>query len=122
MTKPDDPTAAAQRVAEFVTRWTGLSGMFHGQHIYGISDGRNTATLAVADLQALIEASTPRLITTIEELDSLKADTTIRSEQGGIWYREVSGPGAVWREPGTTRKHRGEDITLPAKVLDEPDA
>lgn len=61
-----------------------------------------------------------RIIHTADELDALPSDTTIRGEQGGIWYREVPGPGAAWRKPGTNRKHWGSDVNLPATVLWEP--
>ena len=67
-----------------------------------------------------LERVTPRVVTEVAELDALPADSVIRSEQGGTWYREISGPGAVWREPGTSRKSWNDDISLPATVLFTP--
>jgi hypothetical protein len=62
-----------------------------------------------------------RIITTVEELHALPTDSTVRSEQGGIWYKETSGSGSAWTEPGKQWWHEAVDIALPAAVLYEPE-
>lgn len=61
-----------------------------------------------------------RIISTVEDLHALPSDTTVRSEQGGVWHKEASGAGSVWTEPGRQWWHDAADITLPAAVLYEP--
>ena len=63
-------------------------------------------------------ASRTRDITTVAELDALPIGSVVLSEQGGVFE---TGTDDSWRETGFTWHPSSSDVTLPARVLHDPD-
>jgi hypothetical protein len=59
----------------------------------------------------------PRTITTVEELDEMPAWSVVRSDTATIWEKFND----FWAETLTIGRHPSDHISLPAKVLYEPE-
>lgn len=67
----------------------------------------------------------PRTINTVEELDSLIAESVVRSEAGIVYerYADEDGPEFdYWLIPGEQRAQAALKIDLPATVLFDPES
>jgi hypothetical protein len=70
---------------------------------------------------AVIAASKPRTITTLEELDALLTESVVRSIGGVVWEKYPDDDDlAFWMSPGSQRANSARAIGLPATVLYEP--
>ena len=74
---------------------------------------------------AVIEATKPRVVTTVEELDALPVGSVLNTEAGA--WEKVSDPDdaddiTFWLQAGNRRWNPSRDVTLPATVLYEPGA
>lgn len=71
----------------------------------------------IHELRAKVKRLTPREITTAEELAALPNGAVIRSNEGCIWEKDISG----WYEPGSRHGCVASDLAIPATVLYLPE-
>ncbi|QCB97149.1 hypothetical protein E5206_09560 [Arthrobacter sp. PAMC25564] len=85
--------------------------------------GKLTPHSARLAAEEALEASKPRTIESVEELDALPAESVIRSDAGIVYerYADEDGPEFdFWLIPGEQRAQGATKIDLPATVLCEP--
>ncbi|RPA65785.1 hypothetical protein EF294_03345 [Gordonia oryzae] len=83
----------------------------------GLWCDRNDLLIRIEKLRAEVKRLTPREITTVVELEALPNGGVIRSDEGCIWEKDISG----WYEPGSRHEHIASDLALPAAVLYLPE-
>lgn len=80
--------------------------------------GLRTADLRYCEqMTQEVERLTPREITTVEELAALPNASVVRSDEGCVWEKDISG----WYEPGSRHGCVASDLALPATVLYLPE-
>jgi hypothetical protein len=87
-------------------------------------DGETLRPIDRTLADAILDAgyTTPRVATTVEDLDALPEGAVILTEVGGVWERWPSGRIVSWRETGRFDAASSMDLALPATILYTPKA